>query len=69
MATTWKNAKQAAAYLGPGRSPRFVLREIRAGRLRAARVGGRGEALTCDDWLDAWVQNQAKPILIQRRTG
>jgi excisionase family DNA binding protein len=37
-------AKDAAAYLKRGKV--FVLREIHAGRLRAARIGGRGEILT-----------------------
>jgi excisionase family DNA binding protein len=63
----WLNIKQAAAYVHRGRD--FIGREIRAGRLRAARIGGRGEILTRAEWLDAWVQDQAKPILIQRRTG
>jgi hypothetical protein len=63
----WLNAKQAGAYLG--RSSRFVLREIRRGRLRGATVGGRREVITCAAWCDHWVTDQAKPIMLQRRTG
>ena len=64
----WLNAKQAAAYVG--RHKQFVLGEIRAGRLRAARIGGRGEILTCREWLDEWVRYRAKPVEFQlRRRG
>lgn len=63
----WRNAKQAAAYLGPNRSPRFVIREIKAGRLRGARIGGRGEFVTCDPWMDEYVEQQAKPVLVNVR--
>lgn len=60
----WMTAKDAAAYLKRGRD--FIRREIRAGRLRAARVGGRGEILTRREWCDAWVTDQATPISIRR---
>ena len=63
----WKNAEQAAAYLGNNRSKRFILREAKAGRLRAARLGGRGEIVTCDQWLDEYVEQQAKPVLVNVR--
>jgi excisionase family DNA binding protein len=58
--TPWMNARQAAKYLQRGR--RFVLREIAAGRLQAARIGGRGEILTRREWCDAWVEAQTKPV-------
>jgi len=63
----WLNGKQAAAYVGRGKD--FLFREIRAGRLRAARIGGRGEILTRVEWLDAWVTDQATPIALHRRVG
>ena len=66
MESPWLNGTQAAAYVG--RHKEFLFREIRAGRLRAARIGGRGEILTRAEWLDAWVETQAKPIMV-RRTG
>jgi excisionase family DNA binding protein len=55
----WLTAKHAATYLHRGR--RFVLREIHAGRLRAAVVGGRQEVLTRPEWCDQWVNDQAGP--------
>jgi excisionase family DNA binding protein len=61
----WLTAKQAGAYLG--RSPRFILREIHSGRLRAARVGGRREVITCAAWCDQWVTDQVTPIAMSAR--
>ena len=49
-ASPWLTATEAAAYLKRG--TRFVLREIHAGRLRAARIGGRREILTRAEWCD-----------------
>jgi excisionase family DNA binding protein len=62
-------AADAARYLKRGR--RFVLREIHAGRLRAARIGGRGEILTRADWCNQFVEDQATPVVMtpRRRAG
>ena len=38
----WLNLAQAAARVGRGR--RFLLKEVNAGRLRAARIGGKQES-------------------------
>lgn len=65
--TPWLTAAEAAAYLRRGR--RFVLREIHAGRLRAARIGGRGEILTKAEWCDAWVTAQADAVPVPIRQG
>ena len=61
----WLTAAEAAAYLKRGR--RFVLREIHAGRLRAARIGGRGEILTRREWVDEFVNALAAPIAVRSR--
>jgi hypothetical protein len=65
----WLNLRQAAARVGRGR--RFLLNEVKAGRLRAARIGGRQEVLTCTDWLATWVADQAAvslvPVPLRRR--
>jgi len=58
----WLTAAEAAAYLKRGR--RFVLREIHAGKLRAARIGGKREILTRAEWCDAYVVDQATPVAI-----
>lgn len=67
VASPWMSSVEAAAYLKRGR--RFVLREIHAGRLRAARIGGRGEILTTAAWCDAWVEGQAQPVLVRPRAA
>ena len=65
LESPWLTLKAAAGYVRRG--PRFLAREIRAGRLRAARVGGRGEILTRREWLDVWVINQTTPIAMPVR--
>jgi hypothetical protein len=59
-ASPWMTLKAAAAYVHRG--PRFLRKEIAAGRLRAATIGGRGEVLTRRDWLDVWVESLARPV-------
>jgi hypothetical protein len=49
------------------RSHRFLAREIAAGRLRAARVGGRGEFVLRREWIDAWLEDLARPVAAQVR--
>jgi excisionase family DNA binding protein len=61
----WLTSAEAAAYVK--RSKRFVLREIKAGRLRAATIGGRREVLTRTDWLDEFVENLSTPVLLSSR--
>jgi len=61
----WLNAREAGAYIK--RSPRYVSREANAGRLRAARIGGRGELLTRREWLDQHVEENARPVVVPVR--
>lgn len=65
----WLTLREGAAYVKRGRE--FLLREIHAGRLRAAKIGGRGEILTRAEWLDLWVEDQATPVMMpgRRRAG
>lgn len=65
IVSPWMTTAAAAQYLHRGR--RFVLKEIHAGRLRAATVGGRGEILTRPEWCDDWVANQAPVVPLPRR--
>jgi hypothetical protein len=58
----WRTLRQGGKRMN--RSPRFLAREIKAGRLRAARVGGRGEYLLRDEWLDEWAEALAQPVMV-----
>jgi excisionase family DNA binding protein len=63
----WLTLTDAADYVRRG--PRFVRAEVMAGRLRAARIGGRQEILTRREWLDEWVEELARPVMVSPRTG
>jgi excisionase family DNA binding protein len=52
--TPWLRIGEAAEYARCGR--KLLYREVAAGRLRAARVGGRREIRTRREWLDEWLQ-------------
>lgn len=65
MESPWLTTAEAAAYLKRGK--RFVLREIHAGRLRAALIGGRREAMTRRDWCDQYIEALAMPIAMPTR--
>lgn len=64
ISTPWLNLAEGGAYAKRGR--RFLAREIKAGRLRAARVGGRGEYLTRAEWIDQWLEDLAMPVMVRR---
>jgi excisionase family DNA binding protein len=64
LVSPWLSSAEAATYLRRGR--RFILKEIHAGRLRAATVGGRREILTCRPWCDEWVETQTRPVVLRR---
>ena len=53
-ATPWLRIQEAAAYARCGR--KLLYREIAAGRLRAARVGGRREIRLRQQWIDDWLE-------------
>jgi hypothetical protein len=66
IASPWMKLRtEGAAYAK--RSGRFLSGEVKAGRLRAARIGGRGEYLTRAEWLDQWIEDQARPVLVSVR--
>ena len=66
-ASPWITATEAAAYLKRGR--RFVIREIKSGRMRGAVVSGRGggEIRTRREWCDQWVEDRARPVEFSAR--
>ena len=52
--TPWMNLTEGADYERRGR--RWLAREAKAGRVRCARVGGRGELLSpgANGWTSTW---------------
>jgi excisionase family DNA binding protein len=65
----WLTVRDAAAYARCG--TRLLYREVRAGRLRAARVGGRRDLRILTEWLDAWliVSSEGDPARQHRRAA
>ena len=45
-------------------SPRYLRTQVAQGKLRGARIGGRGELLFRREWLDEWVETKTKPAVI-----
>ena len=42
--------------------PKLIYAEVKAGRLRAARVGGRRELRFKLEWIDQWLEDTAEPV-------
>ena len=51
----WLTVDEAANRARTG--ARLIYREVNAGRLRAARVGGRREIRVRPEWIDAWLES------------
>ena len=49
----WLTVKEAAARARCG--TKTIYREVKAGRLRAARLGGRRELRFLAEWIDEWL--------------
>ena len=57
QASPWLTAGEAAERARCG--PKVIYREVRAGRLRAARIGGRRELRLLSEWVDQWLTDKA----------
>lgn len=55
----WLTVSQAADRARCG--PKLIYREVRAGRLRAARIGGRRELRLLAEWVDHWLLESTTP--------
>lgn len=53
--TPWRTVKEIAQRAKTGE--KLIYAEVAAGRLRAARVGGRREIRSKDEWIDAWLES------------
>lgn len=45
---------------------KLIYREVAAGRLKAARVGGRRDLRFRPEWIDQWLDATATPVEVQR---
>ena len=59
IASPWMTADAAAAYTFV--SKRTIYNEVAAGRLRAARIGGKRELRFKAEWIDSWLEASATP--------
>ena len=59
--TPWRTMAEAGQRVG--RSKRFMRAQVNAGKLTAAKIGGRGEYFTRDEYIDAWVESQAVKVM------
>ena len=68
VATPWRTMTEAGQRVG-GRGKRFMRGQVNVGKLKAAKIGGRSEYFTCDEWIDEWVEAQLVqvPVLLPRR--
>ena len=60
----WLTADEAAARARVGL--KTVYREVKAGRLRAAKVGGRRELRFLAAWVDEWLLEASTPVEMKR---
>jgi excisionase family DNA binding protein len=64
-ASPWLTIKESCPVAKCG--AKTLYREIRAGRLRAARIGHRRDIRIHRDWIDQWLQASAEPIEVKTR--
>lgn len=63
----WLTVKQVCTIAQCG--TKLLYREIKAGRLRAAIIGGRRDLRIHRSWIDEWLTRCATPIEITPRRG
>jgi excisionase family DNA binding protein len=63
MTSVWLTLNQAAEHAQV--NPATLYREIKAGRIQAARVGGRRSIRLRPEWVDAWLDAAARPIRVE----
>jgi excisionase family DNA binding protein len=60
----WLTVREAAGRARCG--VKTIYREVRAGRLRAARIGGRRELRLLAEWIDEWLVDHSTVTLTRR---
>ena len=61
-ASPWLTVKQAASRAQVG--PKLIYREVHAGRLKAAKVGGRRELRLRPEWVDEWLDQASVMVMV-----
>jgi excisionase family DNA binding protein len=61
--TPWRTVREAAQRALCGE--KLIYREVQAGRLRAARIGGRRDIRILDQWLDDRLIRSSTPVDVQ----
>ena len=56
---------EGAAYAKRG--PRYLRKEVKAGRLRAAQIGGKRELLFRREWCDEYLESLVVPVMVPVR--
>lgn len=64
VATPWLTVAEAAGRARVGK--KTIYKEIRAGRLRAARIGSRRDLRLLDEWIDQWLVASSTPTVVNR---
>jgi excisionase family DNA binding protein len=62
--TCWLTVLQAAAEAQV--AAKTIYKEVKAGRLRAARIGGRRDLRIHRDWVTQWLEQSAAPVEVRR---
>jgi excisionase family DNA binding protein len=57
VGSPWLDVQEAAARANCG--AKLIYREVKAGRLKAARIGGRRELRLLAEWVDTWLLGTA----------
>jgi excisionase family DNA binding protein len=60
----WLTVREAAGRARVG--VKVIYREVKASRLRAARIGGRRDLRLLALWVDAWLEASSTPIEVRR---
>ena len=55
----WLKARAAATEWAGGVSPKLLYRAVRAGSLKAARIGAGRHLLFCEEWVNEWLVSSA----------
>jgi excisionase family DNA binding protein len=63
---TWKKVPEAAKEWAGGTSPKTLYAAIRAGRLKAARIGAGRNVLVCEQFVDEWLKASVRAQTLLR---